>query len=54
MATTPSEAGAAIAQTAERRGARFAAELARVLRVAERRLRPVLEEALAGRRFERP
>ena len=50
MATTPSEAGAAIAQTAERRGARFAAELARVLRVAERRLRPVLEDALSGDR----
>jgi hypothetical protein len=45
---TPTEAGAAIALTAERRGARFAQELARILRVAERRLRPVLADALAG------
>lgn len=47
---TPESAGRDIAVQAERLGARFAAELARILRIAERRLRPVLEEALAGDR----
>lgn len=50
MATTPQEVGTSLAVTSERLGANFARLLANVLKAADRALRPVLEQAIAGDR----
>lgn len=50
MAETPEAAGDAIAVRSEQLGANFARLLANVLRAADRALRPVLQDAIAGDR----
>jgi len=50
MATTPEDAGNALARRSEQLGANFARLLANVLTAADRALRPVLEDAIAGDR----
>jgi hypothetical protein len=50
MAETPEAAGDAIAVRSEQLGANFARLLANVLKAADRALRPVLQDAIAGDR----
>lgn len=50
MAETPDAAGDAIAVRSEQLGANFARLLANVLKAADRALRPVLQDAIAGDR----